>query len=63
MAVYVALVAPVMMAPSLNHWLPDAALEVNTTEPPMQKLVADAAVMVGVVVVDLMNFSVSELAL
>src|SRR6478735_940545 len=43
--VYVTPVALLIDTLSLNHWLPVAALEVKTTEPPLQKSKAPPAVM------------------
>ncbi len=40
--------APAIELPSLYHWLPLALLEVNTTLPPSQNVVAPPAVMLGV---------------
>ncbi len=44
-----AFVAPVILEPASNHWYVVAEEEVSVTEPPAQKVVADPAVMVGVV--------------
>ena len=42
------MVAVGIATPSLYHWLPVLDDELNTTLPPVQKLVAVAAVIVGV---------------
>ena len=40
--------APLIAIPPTYHWLPEAALDVNVTEPPEQKVVTPPAVIVGV---------------
>ncbi len=52
--------APAIELPSLYHWLPLALLEVNTTLPPSQNVVAPPAVMLGV---EGIGFSVTVVAL
>jgi hypothetical protein len=61
-AVYVWLVAPLIAAPSLYHWLPVADDEVNTTDPPAQNVVGPPAEIVGVAGIGLTTTVVPELA-
>ena len=42
------MVAPPIGLPFRYHWLPDAALDVSVTDPPLQKVVGPPGVFVGV---------------